>query len=127
MNHSYFNHLPARKHLSSFWLLVIFQNLVLVCWDFAAACKLSQVEVSGGYSFCSMRASPCGGFSCFGAWALGCMGSVVQVHRLSCPVTCGILVPGPEIKSISPALAGRFLTTGSPGKSHSEIFNFDNI
>ena len=48
----------------------------------AAACKLSLVEASGGYSFCSVRASPCGGFSCFGAWALGCMGSVVADGRL---------------------------------------------
>ena len=32
-------------------------------------------------------------------------------------MACEILVPGPEIKSMSSALAGRFLTTGPPGKS----------
>ena len=43
-------------------------------------------------------------------------GSVAAAHRLGCPVAFGILVPRPGIKPISPALAGRFLTTGSPGK-----------
>ena len=45
------------------------------------------------------------------------MGSVVAVHRLSCPKACGILVPRPGIEPMSPALAGEFLTTGPPGKS----------
>ena len=45
------------------------------------------------------------------------MGSVVVVHKLSCPEACGNLVPGPEIEALSPALAGRFLTTGPAEKS----------
>ena len=55
--------------------------------------------------------------------------------ELSCPVTCGIspdqgsayriLVPGPEIKPVSPALAGGFFTIGPPGKSRSETL--DNV
>ena len=36
---------------------------------------------------------------------------------LSCPVACRILVPQPGTESLSPALQGRFLTTGLPGKS----------
>ena len=40
-----------------------------------------------------------------------------MVHRLSCPLACRILVPRPRIKPMSPALAGRFLTPGPPGKS----------
>ena len=43
---------------------------------------------------------------------------------LSCPAACGfliprcgILVPPPRIEPASPALRGRFLTTGAPGKS----------
>ena len=36
---------------------------------------------------------------------------------LSCPTACGILVPLPEMESTSPALQGRFSTTGPPGKS----------
>ena len=39
------------------------------------------------------------------------------MHGLSCPAACGILVPRPGIEPMSPALEGRFLTTGPPGKS----------
>ena len=42
---------------------------------------------------------------------------VVAMHRLSCSVACGILVPQPGIKPSSPALKGGFLTTGPPRKS----------
>ena len=44
-------------------------------------------------------------------------GSVVVAHRLSCYTARGILVPGPGIEPVSPALQGGFLTTGPPGKS----------
>ena len=44
-------------------------------------------------------------------------GSVVGVHRLSCPVPCGILVPQPATQPASPALESRFLTAGPPAKS----------
>ena len=57
------------------------------------------------------------GFSCCGAQALECRDSVVAAHRLDCPLACGILVPQPGIKPVSPALEGGFLTTGPPGKS----------
>ena len=63
----------------------------------------------------------CGLSSC-GMWALECAGSVVAACRLSCPVACGILVPRPGIKPMSPALEGGFLTTGPPGKSHTYLF-----
>ena len=43
------------------------------------------------------------------------MGSRVM-QGLSCPLVCGILVPGPEIEPMSPALASGFLATGPPGK-----------
>ena len=43
--------------------------------------------------------------------------SVVVTRGISCSSTCGILVPQPGIKPVSPALQGRFLTTGPPGKS----------
>ena len=72
-----------------------------------------------------------------GAWAPGCVGSVAVAHGvqstralslrhassvavvrgLSCPAACGILVPQPGIEPTSPALEGRFFTTGPPGKS----------
>ena len=40
-----------------------------------------------------------------------------MVHRLSCSVACGIF-PGPGLEPVSPALAGGFLTTAPPDKSH---------
>ena len=49
--------------------------------------------------------------------------SVVTVHRLSCPMTCGISVSGPGIKPMSPALASGFLTTGPPGKPLEDGFD----
>ena len=42
------------------------------------------------------------------------MGSVVTA--LSCSAACGILVPQPSIKPMSPALQGGFLTTEPPEK-----------
>ena len=39
------------------------------------------------------------------------------VCRHRCPAACGILVPRPGIKSVSPALTDGFLTTASPGKT----------
>ena len=48
---------------------------------------------------------------------LQCTGSLVEVHRLSCSVACGILVPQPEIKLVLPVLQGGHLTSGPPGKS----------
>ena len=41
----------------------------------------------------------------------------VSACGLSCPEACGILIPQPGIEPASPALEGRFLTTGPPGKS----------
>ena len=52
----------------------------------------------------------CGIFPC-------CALTVVAGGRLSCSKACGVLVPRPGIKPVSPALEGRFLTTGPPGKS----------
>ena len=40
-----------------------------------------------------------------------------RAWRLSCSEAGGIFVPQPGIKPMSPALQGRFLTTGPPGKS----------
>ena len=50
-------------------------------------------------------------------WALCCdiQASLVVVGGLSCPTAFGILAPQPGIEPTSPALEGRFLTTGPPG------------
>ena len=75
----------------------------------------------GDFSSCSALASSCG------TWASGsgAHGLVVSVHGLSlagahglsCPVARRILVPQPGIQPTSPAMEGRFLATGPPGKS----------
>ena len=101
-----------------------------LCHAFTATCRLSLVGVSRGCSSCSAWASHCGGLSCHGARALGCMGPRScgtgsqqlrlmgsGAHRLTCPAACGIHLPRPEIEPVSPALAGGVLTTGPPEKS----------
>ena len=50
------------------------------------------------------------GFGCC-VWA-----PLVVVGGLSCPVTCGVLVPQRRIKPASPALKGRVSTTRPPEK-----------
>ena len=56
-------------------------------------------------------------------WVLvvACGISVLVVHRLGCSKACGILFPWPGIEPESPALQGRFLTTGPLGKSHLQL------
>ena len=68
-----FNNNSFLKKFIYFWL----------CWVFTAACWLSLVAASRGYSSLRCTASYCGGFSCCGAWALGAWASVVAAHRLS--------------------------------------------
>ena len=53
--------------------------------------------------------SACTGSSCSA-------GSPVVALRFSCPKTCGTLVHRPGMELVSPALEGRFLTPGPPGK-----------
>ena len=56
--------------------------------------------------------------------------SVVVTHRLSFQAACGVFLPGPGIEPIFPALLGRFLMTGPPGKLiYMVTFNciFENI
>ena len=119
--------------------LILFIYLLIIyfwlCWVFVAACWLSLVAVSGVTLCCGARASHCGGFSCCGARALGARSSVVVACGLSscgswaperrlssygaqAQVLCGMWdLPGPGLEPVSPALAGRFLTTAPPGKS----------
>ena len=93
-------------------------------WVFVAAHGLSLVAESGGYSslWCMgfslwwllllrSTGSRHMGFSSCGTWAqqLWCMG-------LAARGMWDLRTPG--LKPVSPALAGRFLTTAPPGKSH---------
>ena len=56
------------------------------------------------------------------AWSPERVGSVVAMHRPSCPAACRISVPQPEIELMSPAMEGEFLTTGPPGKTSSTYY-----
>ena len=122
------------------WTLYFFNKCIYFIyfwlhWVFVAACGLSLVAASGGYS--SLQ---CVGFSLRwllfrGALVLGVQASVVVAHRLSscgsraleCRLSscgtrasslCGTWdLPGPGLKPVSPALAGRFSTTAPPGES----------
>ena len=96
------------------WRKAIFFFFFWLCWVFVAACGLSLV-MSRGYS--PVAASLCVGFSCRRGWT-----AVVAPHRLSCPEACGILIPGPGIEPVSPALQGGFLTTGLSGKPKAVLF-----
>ena len=86
-------------------------------WVFVAGLRLSLVVMSGGHSFLQ-----CAGVSLWWLLLFQSIGSrhavsVIAACRLSFPKACGILVPCPGIEPVSPALQGRFLTTGPPGKS----------
>ena len=94
----------------------------------------SLVAARGGAPLrCSAWASHCGGFSCCRARAVrrvgfSSCGFGALEHRLS---SCGTWVllprgmwdlPGPGIEPVSPALAGRFFTSGPPRKPITCIF-----
>ena len=79
--------------------------LVVAHGHLLGACGPSLAVVSWGYSpFVAWRLSSCGSWAWF-------------------PEPCGILVSRPGIEPMSPAWAGRFLTTGPPGRSHQLTFS----
>ena len=64
---------------------------------------------------CWSKGACCGGFSCFGEQALGCMGfNSCGTQALSLHSMWNFL--GPGIEPVSPALVSGFFTTGPPGK-----------
>ena len=87
-------------------------------WAFSSCGKQSTLQVG------------CTSFSSCGAQALECKASVVAMHGLrfvilglSCPAACEILVPGPGIEPVSPALEGRLQTTGPSGMSQAFVYH----
>ena len=119
--------------LNKFIYLFIFGCVgsLLLCAGFL------QLRRAGATLCCGARASHCGGFSCCGAQAVGSWASVVAARRLrscgswalecrfsSCgawaQLLCGMWdLRRPGMEPVSPALAGRLLTTAPPGKSWS--------
>ena len=97
-------------------------------WAFLAARRLSLVAASRGYS--SLR---CAGFSLrrlLLLWSMGsrrtgfssCGSQALERRLSSCGAWAQLLygmwdLPEPGIEPVSPALAGKFLTTAPPGKS----------
>ena len=80
-----------------------------------------QLWRAGATLCCGVQASHRSYFSCCGAQVLGKRASVVVLHRLSCPVACGIF-PDQESNLLSPALAGGFQSTAPPAKPQAGIY-----
>ena len=102
-------------HILFYFLINLFIYFWL-CWVFIAAHRLSLVVASGGYS--SLR---CAGFSLQWLLLLQSTGSR-RAGFSSCGARAQLLhsmwdLPGSGLEPVSPALAGRFLTTVPPGKS----------
>ena len=120
------------KNLFIYLFIYLFIGCVgssLLCVGFLQLCQ-------AGATHChDVRASHRSGFSCCGAQALGMWAAVVLARRLSscgsralehrlsscgarAQLLCGMWdLPRPGLESVSPALAGGFLTTAPPGKS----------
>ena len=83
----------------------------------------SRCSEQGLPSSCDTGASHCGCFSCCGAWALKCGLSNCSTWAWLPHGTWKL--PGPGTEPMFPALAGRFLTTGPPGKSTLQFYTRD--
>ena len=112
--------------LKKIYLFILFICFWL-CWVFLAACVLSLVAASGGYSLLQ-----CVDFSL--RWLLllrstgsrhagfrSCGSRALERRLSSCGAWASLLrgmweLPGPGLEPLSPALAGGFLTTVPPGK-----------
>ena len=96
--------------------------LLIFCFtgSFFAARSSSSCSEQGLLSSRSSRASLCGGFSC-------CRARAPELRLSSCGTWASLPrgmwdLPRSGIKHMSPALAGRFSTTGLPGKSQVFVF-----
>ena len=100
-----------------FIILFILTYLFRLRWVFIAAHRLSSsCRNVGLLSSCGAWTSHRGAFSYCRARALGRMGFSNCTSWALLPHGMWNL-PGSEIQPLPPALAGRFLTTGLPGKS----------
>ena len=96
-------------------------------WVFIAGCSLSLVVESGATPHRGVQASHCADLlQSAGSRLLGfgsCSSQTLECRFSRCGAQTQLLcspwnLPGPGIKPVSPALAGRFVTTGLPGKCH---------
>ena len=122
-----------------FWLLSALScgtwDLRCGMWDHLLQCAGSTLRHAGsslrhaGFSLvvvCRFSLSSCGTEApehvgsvvvARGLCSFQLVASLVAALGLSCPAACGILVPQSGIEPTSPALEGRFFTTGPPGRS----------
>ena len=64
---------------------------------------------------------------CFKFYLFRLPWAFIVTYGLRCPSALGILVPQPGLELTSPALQGRFLTTGPPGRSLGGTFYLSEI
>ena len=130
---SAFGRASSCPNIFMLWYILIFLNIYLFIFGCAGSSLVCKDVHCGewGYSSCCAQACQCSGCSCCGAQAWGGArpGQVYfqQLWLLTAQVQSlwlrGLALPwlvdlaGPEIKPLSPALAGRLLTTGPPGRS----------
>ena len=93
----WFLFLPACFLLSKSLILLLFNTGAFffsswLCWVFVAACGLSLVVASGGYSLVAVRGPLTVVVFCCGAQGLGTWALVAAVHGLRCPAARGILL-----------------------------------
>ena len=98
--------------------------LFLVALDLHCCIQTFSICSKWGASFSgAVQRLLCDGLPCCGAWAQGLQALVFSVCGLSSFDAGALLpsglcdLPGPGIKSVSPELTGRFLTTGQLEKS----------
>lgn len=125
------NYLSILKHLSKIartgytWynslqshtpILQLFRKVLFILFYLLFLAALGLRCRTWDFSSCGSQASLCGGFSHHRAQTLGVRASVVSAwaqlpHRM-----WNLLRP--DLEPVSPSLAGRFLTPGTPGKSY---------
>ena len=117
-------YLSVLKYSScSFFFFLLFLGFILfilfiyswLCWVLISGRGLSLVAASGGHSSSWRAGLPLSQPLLLRSTGSRRAGSVVVAHGPSCSVACGNL-PRPGLEPVSPALAGRFSTTGPPGK-----------
>ena len=69
-----------------------FLSFLPLLWVSVAVCGLLLLWPSGATLSLRCSAPSCCGFSDCGAWALGTQASVVEAHRLSCPMARGLFL-----------------------------------
>ena len=97
-----------------------------LCWDFVAVQAFLQLQRAGAGHWLLLTAVASlvaeHGLQTLGLQWLQCVGFSSWGSRAELP--CGMWnLPGSRIKPVAPALAGRFLITGPPGKPSRTFFS----